>query len=82
MEKIKHPGRNPFKTKYPKMDNEALLDKQMAEIAALNTNNQILKSHIEFLRKKLEEQNKQLELYSDLILDMEKQEFKLKINLN
>jgi hypothetical protein len=61
----------PYKPKYPKMAAEVVLEKQASDIESLIVCNNILKEHLDFLRNKIEKQQKQIELFTELIVTME-----------
>jgi hypothetical protein len=56
---------------YPQMSKEDVIERQELEIDSLVSCNKLLKEHLDFLRNKVAVQNKQIELYSELIVAMD-----------
>jgi hypothetical protein len=64
---------------------ESLVQKQATDIESLTICNQILKDHLDFLRNKIQQQEEQLELFTELICALneeKKNQPRYLINLN
>lgn len=60
-----------YRYRYPQMSQDELIERQELEIDSLVSCNKLLKEHLDFLRNKIEEKNKQIEMYSEVIVAMD-----------